>query len=100
MTEHHLSAADRPPNAKQQRLLRQLAVERGVSFVPPRTFAEARKAIAELRRRAPESRADRRRELRAVQADMATRRGGAARVRHDIETDGYGSTATWLQRRS
>jgi hypothetical protein len=100
MTEHHLSPAERPPSPGQQRLLRKLAVERGVSFVPPRTFAEARKAIDELRRRRPESWTDRRRELRAVQADMATRRGGAARVRHAIETEGYGSTATWLQGRS
>lgn len=98
MTEHH--SPERPPNAKQQRLLRQLALERGVSFVPPRTFEEARQSIDDLRRRKPESRADRRRELRSVQQDMATHRGGAARVRHEIETDGYGSTATWLQGRS
>lgn len=98
MTEHH--SPERPPSPKQQRLLRQLAFERGVSFVPPRTFAEARRAIDDLRRRAPESRADRRRELRSVQQDMATGRGGAARVHHEIETDGYGSTATWRQGRS
>jgi hypothetical protein len=100
MTEHRSAPAEPPPNAKQQRLLRQLALERGVSFVPPKTFAEASWAIDDLRRRKPESRADRRRELRGVQRDMATGRGGAARVRHEIETDGYGSTATWLQGRS
>lgn len=98
MTEHHSS--ERPPGAKQQRLIRQLALERGVSFVPPRTFEEAREAIDDLRRRKRESRADRRRELRGVQRDMATGSGGAARVRHAIETDGYGSTAKWLQGRS
>ena len=77
-----------------------MALERGVSYATPRTFDETSDAIDDLRRRKPESRADRRRELRGVQADMATGRGGAARVRHEIETDGYGSTATWLQGRS
>jgi hypothetical protein len=99
---------DRPParihraatERQQQRLLRQLALERGVSFVPPRTFAEASRAIDDLLRRKREPAADRRRELRAVQRDMATDRGDAARVRHERETEGYGSTATWKQGRS
>lgn len=100
MTEHHPSPAEPPPTAKQQRYLRQLALQRGVSFVPPRTRAEASRAIDVLKRRAPEPVADRRREVRAVQDDMATRRGDAARVRHEIETEGYGSTASWKQGRS
>jgi hypothetical protein len=100
MTEHHLSPAEPPPTAKQQRYLRQLALQRGVSFVPPRTRAEASRAIDALKRRAPEPVADRRREVRAVQDDMATRRGDAAQVRPEIETEGYGSTASWKQRRS
>jgi hypothetical protein len=100
MTEHHPSPAEPPPTAKQQRYLRQLALQRGVSFVMPRTRAEASRAIDALKRRAPEPVADRRREVRAVQDDMATRRGDAARVHHEIETEGYGSTASWKQGRS
>jgi len=100
MTEHQPSPAEPPPTAKQQRYLRQLALQRGVSFVPPRTRAEASRAIDELKRRAPEPVADRRREVRAVQDDMAVRRGDAARVRHEIETEGCGSTAAWKQGRS
>lgn len=100
MTEHHPSPTGPPPTAKQQRYLQLLALQRGVSFVPPRTRAEASRAIDALRRRAPEPAADRRREIRAVQDAMATRRGDAARVRHEVETEGYGSTATWKQGRS
>jgi hypothetical protein len=100
MTEHHPSPAEPPPTAKQQRYLRQLALRRGVSFVPPRTRAEASRAIDVLKRRAPEPVADRRREVRAVQDDMATCRGDAARVRHEVEIEGYGSTASWKQGRS
>jgi len=100
MTEHQPASAGPPPTPKQQRYLRQLALQRGVSFVPPRTRAEASRAIGELKRRAPEPVADRRREVRGVQDDMATRRGDSARVRHEIETEGYGSTASWKQGRS
>jgi hypothetical protein len=100
MTEHHPSPAEPPPTAKQQRYLRQLALQCSVSFVTPRTRAEASRAIDTLKRRAPERMADRRREIRAVQDDMATRRGDAAHVGHEIEADGYGSTATWKQGRS
>jgi hypothetical protein len=71
-------------------------MQRGISFVPPRTRAEASRLIDELKRRRPEPRADRRREIRAVQDDLATGRGDAARVRED-EVTGYGSSATWKQ---
>ena len=94
MTDHHPQAAGPPPTARQQRYLRQLAMQRGISFVPPRTRSEASRLIDELKRRRPDSRADRRREIRAVQDDMACR-GDAARVIEGIETTGYGSSATW-----
>ena len=87
-----------PPTDRQQRYLRQLALQRGVTFTIPRTRAQASRLIDQLKRRAPEPRADRRREIRAVQDDMARGRGDAARVREDIETIGYGSTATWKER--
>ena len=94
MTDHHPQPAGPPPTARQQRYLRQLAMQRGISFVPPRTRSEASRLIDELKRRRPDSPADRRREIRAVQDDMA-RRGDAARVIEGIETTGYGSSATW-----
>ena len=97
MTDHHppTTSAGSPPTARQQRYLRQLALQRGVSFVVPKTRAEASRAIDALRRRRPESVADRRREIRAVQDDMARNRGDAAQVIHGRDTVGYGSSATW-----
>ena len=100
MTNHHPQTSrpgGPPPTARQQRYLRQLALARGVSFVPPRTCFQASRLIDQLKRRAPESRADRRRELRAVQDDLV--RGDAARVRDD-EISGYGSSARWKRGRS
>jgi hypothetical protein len=70
-------------------------MQRGVTFVVPKTRAEASRAIQALKRRRPEPAADRRREIRAVQDDMARGRGDDARVIEDREVTGYGSTATW-----
>lgn len=101
MTNHHPQTshpAGPPPTARQQRYLRQLAIQRGVTFVVPKTRAQASRMIDQLKRRAPEPAADRRREIRAVQDDMACRRGDAAQVRPEIELDGYGSSATWKER--
>ena len=97
MTDHHppTTPAGPPPTARQQRYLRQLALQRGVSFVVPRTRAEASRASDALKRRRPDPVADRRREIRAVQDDMARNRGDAARVIHGRDTVGYGSSATW-----
>jgi hypothetical protein len=102
MTEHHppTSPAGPPPTARQQRYLRQFAVQRGVTFVVPKTRAEASRAIDALTRRAPEAVADRRREIRIVQDDMARGRGDDARVIEGVETTGYGSSATWKGGRS
>jgi len=103
MTDHHPQTSHPggpPPTARQQRYLRQLAVQRGVTFVVPKTCAEAARAIDALKRRAPESAADRRREVRAVQDDMARGRGDDARVIEGLETTGYGSSATWQRGRA
>jgi len=102
MTDHHPTSGPGgpPPTARQQRYLRQLALERGVTFVVPKTRKQASRLIDQLKRRAPEPRADRRREIRAVQDDMARNRGDEARVREQIETTGHGSTATWKEVRS
>ena len=70
-------------------------MQRGVSFVPPRTCFEASRLIDQLKRRRPDSVADRCREIRAVQDDMARNRGDAARVIEGVETQGHGSSATW-----
>ena len=70
-------------------------MQRGISFSPPRTCFEASRLIDELRRRRPDSVAERRREIRAVQDDMARNRGDAARVIEGVETVGWGSSATW-----
>ena len=102
MTDHHppTTPAGPPPTARQQRYLRQLAIQRGVSFVVPKTRAEASRAIDALKRRKPDSAADRRREIRAVQDDLATRRGDDAKVIHGVDTVGFGSQATWKRGRS
>src|SRR3954447_19830740 len=100
MTDHHRQTnqlGGRPPTPRQQRYLRELALARGVTFVLPRSSSEASRLIDQLKRRAPEAPADRRRELRAVQDDLAGDRGEAARVRAD-EISGYGSNATWKRR--
>jgi hypothetical protein len=99
MTDHHPQSAEPPPTARQQRYLRQLALQRGISFVPPRTCSEASRLIDQLKRRAPDSVADRRREIRAVQDGMARRRGDDARVIEGLETTGHGSSATWKRAR-
>lgn len=101
MTDHHqpTTGSDAPPTAKQQRYLRQLAMQRGVTFTIPATRAQASRAIDQLRRRRPEPISDRRREIRAVQDELATSRGDSARVQ-DRELTGYGSTATWKEVRS
>src|SRR5215210_1827529 len=97
MTDHHppTKPAAPPPTARQQRYLRQLALQRGVSFVPPRTCFEASRLIDQLKRRRPDTVAERRRDIRAVQDDMACNRGDAARVVEGVETVGWGSSATW-----
>lgn len=98
MTEPHPQpnhAVGPPPTTRQQRYLRALALARGVSFVPPRTRLEASRTIDALKRRAPEPAADRRREIRAVQDDLAAGRSAAARVAddHDFADDGDGAGA-------
>ncbi len=102
MTDHHppTTPAGPPPTARQQRYLRQLALQRGVTFAVPKTRAQASRAIDTLKRRRPEPVADRRREIRAIQGDMARGRGDSARVIEGVETTGYGSSATWKEVRS
>ena len=97
MTDHPppTNPAESAPTARQQRYLRQLALQRGVTFTVPKTRAQASRAIDTLKRRQPEPVADRRREIRAVQDDMARTRGDNAKVLEGLETTGYGSRTTW-----
>jgi hypothetical protein len=95
MTDHHPQPQGPPPTARQQRYLRQLAMQRGISFVPPRTCFEASRLIDQLKRRRPDPVAERRREIRAVQDNMARNRGDAAQVVEGRDTVGWGSSATW-----
>jgi hypothetical protein len=88
--------ADHSPTPKQQRYLRALAEKRGVSFVPPRTRAEASQAIRELLSRKPDSRTEQARDRRVVQ-DALANAGDDARV-SERELEGYGSSATWAKR--
>jgi len=99
MTDHHPQPAGPPPTARQQRYLRQLALQRGISFAPPQTRSEASRQIEQLKRRAPDPAGDRRREIRAVQDDLARGAGDATRVREELEVTGYGSDATWKRGR-
>jgi hypothetical protein len=82
-----------PPTPKQISYLRDLALGRGQTFAYPETFEEADREIKRLRKVKRTSPADRRREARAVSADMAGG-GGAASVRSH-ELGGYGSSAHW-----
>jgi hypothetical protein len=87
---------NRKPTERQQRYLRQLAIERGESFTPPRTMAEASAEIRRLKSRRPSSRVETRIDRKAVSEAFASA-GGAARVTDD-EVTGYGGSATWRKR--
>src|SRR3954463_6852606 len=95
MSDHHqATGAGAPPTRKQQSYIRRLAMERGITFTPPRTRAQASRLIRELQARPKSGRRERRRELKAVRDDIARGPADAARVRED-EITGYGSEASW-----
>lgn len=90
-----MSPSDTAPTRKQLTMLRRLAMERGQSFVVPKTRRQASAEIRRLLGTKRESAADQRRERLAISREMATGRGDAAAVRTEIEVEGYGSSATW-----
>lgn len=94
-----MSDPHRPPTARQQAYIRRLAIARGISFTPPHTMGEASRLIDQLKRRRPDTTADRRREFKQVSVDLDTNAGGATRVR-EHELEGYGSSATWRRAQS
>ena len=91
--QQRVPASQRPPNAKELRFLKSLAMQRGESFSYPATAAQAWAEIERLKGRRRGSYVERRIEREQVSRDMATR-GGAAAVR-DSEIVGYGSSARW-----
>jgi hypothetical protein len=84
-----------PPTSKQLRYLRDLALRTGQSFAYPRTSIEASREIDRLRKLRRTPTADRRRELRQVERDIAERRGDASQIDQEVELEGYASTARW-----
>jgi hypothetical protein len=81
------------PTAKQLRLLRRLAIERGQTFATPATRAQASRAIAGLKTRQASSRAERAVDRQQVSRDLAA--GGDAAAVRDEEMSGYG--ARWAR---
>jgi hypothetical protein len=83
-----------PPTRKQLAYLRSLANRSGTTFTYPRTSSQASAEIKRLQGLGQSSQADRTREQRAVQRDLAERPDDASQVRRD-ELRGYGSSARW-----
>lgn len=82
------------PSRKQLAYLRSLADRTGQTFTYPATSAQASREIQRLKGAAPTPRADRKRELRDVQRDLAERPQDATAIRTS-DVQGYGSTARW-----
>lgn len=87
-------SAKPPPTRNQLAYLRSLANRSETTFTYPRTSAQASAEIKRLQALGESSAADRTREQRAVQRDLAERPNDAAKVRFE-ETRGYGSSARW-----
>jgi non-homologous end joining protein Ku len=86
------------PTRKQLDYLRSLAEQTATTFTPPRYRDEASDEIDRLLNLSS-SRADRTREQRAVQRDLAERPDDATRIRDD-EISGYASSARWTHHAS
>ncbi len=95
MTDHHhpgfqVPERDRPTRA-QLRYLRELAMQSGQSFTPPRTKSQASDAI----RRLKSARAARRGGDAALRASYDRDGSHTGTAVRDDETTGYGATARW-----
>jgi hypothetical protein len=86
----------KPPAAKQLKLLRELAIERGETFATPQTRAQASREIGRLRARKRSTRTDRAIDRREVSRGL-TAGGDDAQVRRS-EITGYGASATWRRK--
>jgi hypothetical protein len=87
-----MTATD-PPTHRQLSYLKQLAYNRGISFIPPSTRLEASHLIDQLKRRAPSPRF----ELDADREQTSALHGehAPASSPRDDEITGYGSHAHW-----
>ena len=85
------------PTPKQLRYLRQLAERTATTFAMPTDIEEASAEITRLLKLTQSSRADRTREKRAVQRDLAERPDDATQVR-STDVVGYGSNCRWAHR--
>ena len=95
--KHNAAGSAKKPTRKQLDYLRSLADQTATTFTPPRSRSQASAEIDRLRTLTRSPRADRIREQRAVQRDLAEQPRDATRIRRD-EVSGYGSTARWTQR--
>ena len=82
----------RKPSPKMLKVLKDMAEERGITYVSPATAGDARQQFEYLKAIPRSHRDDARREIEEVRADLAA--GGASAVSRD-EIGGYGSTAHW-----
>ena len=87
---------DPPLTAKQLKLLRELALERGESFATPQTRAQASREIGRLKARRRSTGTERAIDRREVSRGLAAG-GDDARVRRS-EITGYGASATWRRK--
>jgi hypothetical protein len=85
---------NKPASPGQQQLLRRLAIQRGVSFIPPRSSAQASEQIDALLAGEVPPPEDIDRDLQAVREDLASGPGALAPI-HPDEIGGHGSTAHW-----
>jgi hypothetical protein len=82
------------PTAKQLSYLRTLAIRTGQTFTPPKTRADASRAIQRLRAATPSERGEQRRERRDIRDALSRSAGASAPVR-DHEISGHGSSCKW-----
>jgi len=85
------------PTSKQLTYLRALARRTRQTFAWPKTASDASAEITRLESIKKTPSAERRRERRQIQDDLAAGRRDAARFSAD-EVDGYGSRARWAGR--
>jgi len=85
------------PTPKQLAYLKSLAEQTGTSFTYPATSGQASAEINRLKARPRSSAADRRRDQRAVQADLQTRPDDSTAIRSS-DVVGFGSSARWAHR--
>jgi hypothetical protein len=85
----------KPPTPKQLRYLKALAARSGTTFSPPKTVAEAARAIDALKQRARSPGYERYGDARSVADQQGAHDGSDVR---DDEIHGWGANAHWAGR--